>query len=711
MTEKVRIPSRFENIGVRLFGRLTIGELVRLTILPIATAILAYPDINAYTPFIACGGLSVGAFWVGLRPHERFLDEHLYNALRKAYNVTINDDTIDAEVNGDYIDIGGRSAVAVIKVDPVNLDMKTGDEKAAVHRTLTELYSTINYPVKIHSRQRNLDLSSYKKHLQNRGIDSDVMREYIEKCRAVDYKTVSVTDHYITVKSTPSEASWLKNKVHRWLHRDDEELNQVSKAVASELDSRCSEIVDVIDTGDLSAERIEDPGKLSQFLRDHTVGVQDEYRKTVAVHELPSQTDLAWTKDLFQTSGQVDITQVIQPQNPALTTSKLQRYTEKLNAEIDSLRLRGHYGTNRLEGLLEDVQWMLDLLANREDQPVLYAAYITAHGDNKQILDNTYEQVCNRLNTQQIEYRTDLFLEDKARKATSPVHNDTWNHSQLMPASSAAAAFPFNTETVEQNRGVIYGEETGGNTPVLLNRFSWSSHSMARMGTVGSGKSYATKLEIIRSRLAIDDLQLIIVDPKKEYGHLVRRLGGNIQIIDGNTDVDDLGFDDRVIGFQVRERGQEENVDVLADTVQRIYSATSQHSRKTLVVVDEARILLNDDRGLRVLNDFVLEARDKNTAVTVVTQNASHFTHSRQGREILDNMPAKAFMKHERVPDSVVDYFDLSREEKQQHLQLKTGDESPYSEAIFKVSNRIDSKLQIRSTRSEHAIIEAGENG
>lgn len=677
MTEKIRIPSRFKDIGVRLFGRLTVAELARLGFPPVLAVIITYPRINLINVTVIIAALTAGVTWAVWTPRHRFVDKHIRNAANDWRNEI---DLKELEAVEEYLETGNNFLIAVIQVEPVNLEMKTGDEKAAAHRTLTSLYRRINYPVEIHSLQEPLSFQDYIDHLENRDIQKDVYEQYIEYCREFDNSGVSSTSHYITVQGS---------------NRD-------------ELEVKCREIIDAVDTGDISAHKVEETEKLSDLIKHYK---KFNSRRTLAVHELPSKTDLAWTKELLQVSGQVDLTQVVHPEDPAKATSKLQRLVEKLNAEINSLRLGGHYGTNRLEGLLEDVQWMLDQLANREDQPVQYAVYITAHSQDDDAYSDTFERVEDRLNTLQVEYRSDYFLRHTASTAESPFHTDSWNHSQLMPASSAAAGFPFATRNLENSRGIVYGEDSVMSTPILLNRFSWSSHSMARMGTVGSGKSYATKLEIIRSYIAFEDLQIIVVDPKKEYGHLIRRLDGTVEILDDGSEHLENVFEDDVISFELGERGKEGNTKRLIDAVRNIRSATSQDQRKTLVVIDEARNLLNEEEGRKVLNNFVLEARDRNTAITLVTQNASHFTHRRQGREILDNMPVKVFMRHERVPDDVVDYFRLSREEKQQILGLRTGDNSRYSESVVKVSNRINTKLKVESTGSEHAIINQGEKG
>jgi len=311
----------------------------------------------------------------------------------------------------------------------------------------------------------------------------------------------------------------------------------------------------------------------------------------------------------------------------------------------------------------------------------------------------------------QVGYKEPVFRTHDVFKAVSPFYPDPYADGHLLPGTAVAAGYPFSTQVPQDTSGVLFGKDPSSGRPIVLDRFTWSSHSLARMGMVGSGKSYAAKLELLRSWLAYDDLQVIVVDPKREYGDVVRTLGesrGCIQTVSEDTDYQ---FDHDTICFQVEKRGQSEDVDRLTDLVAEIYEETSQDQRKTIVLIDEARLLLNDEQGREVLNRFVLEARDTRTAVTLVTQNASHFTHSREGREILDNMPAKLFMRHDRVLDSVVQYFDLSEREKQELFKLRTGTDAEYSECLAQVSDRVDTTARVRATEAEHAIIKAADGG
>jgi hypothetical protein len=283
------------------------------------------------------------------------------------------------------------------------------------------------------------------------------------------------------------------------------------------------------------------------------------------------------------------------------------------------------------------------------------------------------------------------------------------DESLLLPTRSVAAGFPFATQPVNEEAGVIYGVDIADGTPILLNRFNWNSYAFFRAGKTGSGKSFATGLEIIRSWLAYEDLQVIAIDPKNDYAGIIYALddgGGDVYSLEQGKD---YSFRSDLCCFRTQERGRRENVDLFVDLVEQAYAATSQDSSKTLVVIDEAHQLMNHETGRELLARWVREARDTNTAISLVTQNTEDFVRYPEGEAILKNVEAKAFQYHDSVKKSVASFFNLSAREQQDIRQLKRGQDG-YSEAILKVSDTLDTEIRIEASPAEKQFIEASLN-
>lgn len=104
---------------------------------------------------------------------------------------------------------------------------------------------------------------------------------------------------------------------------------------------------------------------------------------------------------------------------------------------------------------------------------------------------------------------------------------DTVKISRGIQASSVAACFPFVSNAVQDEDGILLGENK---LPAFINFFKrdaeFVNSNMIVVGKSGSGKSYATKT--LLTHLATDNAKVFILDPEGEYLSLTRNLCGKV---------------------------------------------------------------------------------------------------------------------------------------------------------------------------------------
>ena len=93
-----------------------------------------------------------------------------------------------------------------------------------------------------------------------------------------------------------------------------------------------------------------------------------------------------------------------------------------------------------------------------------------------------------------------------------------------MNSSPIASSFPFISSELTSDRGILYGINRHNNSLILFDRFSLQNANSVVFATSGAGKSYAIKLEILRSLMLGTDV--IVIDPEYEYKHLSEAVGG-----------------------------------------------------------------------------------------------------------------------------------------------------------------------------------------
>jgi len=88
-----------------------------------------------------------------------------------------------------------------------------------------------------------------------------------------------------------------------------------------------------------------------------------------------------------------------------------------------------------------------------------------------------------------------------------------------------SSIFPFVSFDLSSNEGILYGVNQHNNSLILFDRFSLENANSVVFAKAGSGKSYAVKLEILRSLMS--GVDTIAVDPENEYQPLAEAIGGS----------------------------------------------------------------------------------------------------------------------------------------------------------------------------------------
>jgi len=94
-----------------------------------------------------------------------------------------------------------------------------------------------------------------------------------------------------------------------------------------------------------------------------------------------------------------------------------------------------------------------------------------------------------------------------------------------MNTEPLSSIFPFVSFDLSANEGILYGINRHNNSLILFDRFSLENANEVFFGKAGVGKSYAIKLEILRSLMM--GVEVIIIDPENEYQFLSDGVGGS----------------------------------------------------------------------------------------------------------------------------------------------------------------------------------------
>lgn len=125
--------------------------------------------------------------------------------------------------------------------------------------------------------------------------------------------------------------------------------------------------------------------------------------------------------------------------------------------------------------------------------------------------------------------------QESALNATLPLARNDIQIRRTLTTASQAIFIPFTTQELFENNGMYYGLNALSRNLIFFNRKGLKNPSGFVLGTPGSGKSFATKRELVNILLSCHDDEVLVLDPESEYLTLASNFGGEIVKISNDT--------------------------------------------------------------------------------------------------------------------------------------------------------------------------------
>ena len=177
-----------------------------------------------------------------------------------------------------------------------------------------------------------------------------------------------------------------------------------------------------------------------------------------------------------------------------------------------------------LDTAYQDLEGLRDSLIQAQEKMFDVGIYITIYADNELELFKTENEIKSMLESKLIYIKPALFQQEDGFKSVIPVNTDLLGIHQKLNSEPLSSIFPFISFDLTSDKGILYGVNRHNSSLVIFDRFSLENYNSVTFAKSGSGKSYATKLEILRSLMF--DIDVMVIDPEKEYEFLAEAVGG-----------------------------------------------------------------------------------------------------------------------------------------------------------------------------------------
>ena len=249
------------------------------------------------------------------------------------------------------------------------------------------------------------------------------------------------------------------------------------------------------------------------------------FAKAFFIFSYPRYLSTAWFSPVINLDTPMDIGFHIHPVETGQVLKELRKRVTEVQAEIMEREEKGLIRDPTLEIAYRDLEDLRDRLQTAQERMFNFGLYLTVYGETEKEIKDIEVNLRSILESRLIYIKPALYQQRAGFNSSLPYGLDQVQVHTKINTGPLSSTFPFVSFDLSSNEGILYGINRHNNSLILFDRFSLENANSVIFAKSGSGKSYAVKLEILRSlMLGVD---CIIVDPENEYQFLSDAVGGS----------------------------------------------------------------------------------------------------------------------------------------------------------------------------------------
>ncbi|PIP87454.1 conjugal transfer protein TraC [Candidatus Campbellbacteria bacterium CG22_combo_CG10-13_8_21_14_all_36_13] len=246
--------------------------------------------------------------------------------------------------------------------------------------------------------------------------------------------------------------------------------------------------------------------------------------RTFFVISYPRFLSDSWFSPIINMDRVFDISIFVHPVDTAQVLKQFQKKVAEVESQINVRSDKGMVRDPMLDTAYQDLEKLRDDLMQAREKLFDVGVYISIYGDTEDELDKIESEVKSTLESRLIYLKPALFQQEQGFTSILPIAQDLLKVHSKLNSSPLSSMFPFVSFDLTSNKGILYGINRHNSGLVIFDRFSMENYNSIVFAKSGSGKSYATKLEILRSLMF--GIDVIVIDPEREYEYLAEATGG-----------------------------------------------------------------------------------------------------------------------------------------------------------------------------------------
>lgn len=248
------------------------------------------------------------------------------------------------------------------------------------------------------------------------------------------------------------------------------------------------------------------------------------YARTFYVFGYPRQLYTGWLSSLINIDEIIDISMFIYPVESQVVLESLRKKVGQLEAGLQIDAEKGRVRDPGKQAAIIDAEEMRDKLQVGEERFFRFGFYFTIYASSLDELEFVSHKVESLLGQQLVYSKPATSQQEQGLNSTVPQFSDLLQIKRNMSTGALSTTFPFTSADLTQDNGILYGINMHNSGLVIFDRFSLENSNSVVFAKSGAGKSFAVKLEALRSMMM--GTEIVIIDPENEYQRMAEAVGG-----------------------------------------------------------------------------------------------------------------------------------------------------------------------------------------
>lgn len=255
-----------------------------------------------------------------------------------------------------------------------------------------------------------------------------------------------------------------------------------------------------------------------------SINLGDKIVRTFFVISYPRYLSEGWFSPIINLDKIFDISIFVHPIDTAGVLRTFQKKVAEVQSQINLREEKGLVRDPMLDTAYQDLESLRDNLQQAQEKIFDVGLYLSIYGDSETELDKLESEIKSILEASLVYVKPALFQQEQGFKSVLPLATDNLLIHSKLNSAPLSSLFPFVSFDLTSDKGILYGINRHNSSLILFDRFSLENYNSVTFAKAGSGKSYATKLEILRTLMF--DADVIVLDPEREYEYMAEATGG-----------------------------------------------------------------------------------------------------------------------------------------------------------------------------------------